>query len=472
MNKNTQVEIAVIGAGPGGYAAAFRAADLGKKVLLIDRDPNLGGVCLNRGCIPSKALLHISKVMDEAEALSKMGVTYDEPNINLEAIREHKSRIVSQLNGGIAKMAKARSVETIEGLATFKSNNELIVENKDGPTTITFQSCIIASGSSSSMIPGVLSDHPSILTSKTALDLVDVPERLLVIGGGVIGLELGQVYAALGSSISVVEFLPSLVPGADQDIIRPLERKLKKQFEAIMLSSKVLNIEAKKDGSLEVTIEGKSGKSKETYDKVLIAVGRKPNIELLKLDNTDISLDEEGFIDVDVYQRTSVKNIFAIGDIIGNPMLAHKATHEGKVAAEVASGVPSAMDARAIPSVIYTDPEVAWVGLTETEAKKNEIDYKKGEFPWAASGRAIAVGANQGKTKILFDPDTKKVLGVGIVGPSAGDIISEGVLAIEMGADAVDVGLTVHPHPTLGETTGMAAEAFEGTITDLYVPKK
>jgi len=472
MNKNKQVEIAVIGAGPGGYAAAFRAADLGKKVLLIDRDPNLGGVCLNRGCIPSKALLHISKVMDEAEALSKMGVTYDEPNINLDAIREHKNRIVSQLNGGIAKMAKARSVETIEGLATFKSNNELIVESKDGPTTITFQNCIIASGSSSSMIPGVLSDHPSILTSKTALDLVDIPERLLVVGGGVIGLELGQVYAALGSSISVVEFLPSLVPGADQDIIRPLERKLKKQFEAILLSSKVLNIEAKKDGSLEVTIEGKSGKSKETYDKVLIAVGRKPNIELLKLDNTDITLDGQGFIDVDVYQRTTVKNIFAIGDIVGNPMLAHKATHEGKVAAEVASGVPSAMDARAIPSVIYTDPEVAWVGLTETEAKKNEVDYKKGEFPWAASGRAIAVGANQGKTKILFDPETKKVLGLGIVGPSAGDIISEGALAIEMGADAVDIGLTVHPHPTLGETTGMAAEAFEGTITDLYVPKK
>ena len=472
MNKNKQVEIAVIGAGPGGYAAAFRAADLGKKVLLIDRDPNLGGVCLNRGCIPSKALLHISKVMDEAGALSKMGVTYDEPNINLDAIREHKNRIVSQLNGGIAKMAKARSVETIEGLATFKSNNELIVESKDGPTTITFQNCIIASGSSSSMIPGVLSDHPSILTSKTALDLVDIPERLLVVGGGVIGLELGQVYAALGSSISVVEFLPSLVPGADQDIIRPLERKLKKQFEAILLSSKVLNIEAKKDGSLEVTIEGKSGKSKETYDKVLIAVGRKPNIELLKLDNTDITLDEQGFIDVDVYQRTTVKNIFAIGDIVGNPMLAHKATHEGKVAAEVASGVPSAMDARAIPSVIYTDPEVAWVGLTETEAKKNEVDYKKGEFPWAASGRAIAVGANQGKTKILFDPKTKKVLGLGIVGPSAGDIISEGALAIEMGADAVDIGLTVHPHPTLGETTGMAAEAFEGTITDLYVPKK
>jgi dihydrolipoamide dehydrogenase len=472
MSKNKQVEIAVIGAGPGGYAAAFRAADLGKKVVLIDRDPNLGGVCLNRGCIPSKALLHISKVMDEAQSLSKMGVTYNAPKIDLKVIREHKDRIVSQLNGGIAKMAKARSVETIEGLAKFKSNNELVVETKEGQRIITFENCIIASGSSSSSIPGVLSDHPSILTSKTALDLVDIPERLLVVGGGVIGLELGQVYASLGSSVSVVEFLPSLVPGADQDIIRPLHRKLKKQFESIILSSKVLNIEAKKEDSLEVTIEGKTGESKEIYNKVLIAVGRKPNIELLKLDNTDISLDESGFINVDVYQRTSVKNIFAIGDIVGNPMLAHKATHEGKVAAEVASGVPSAMDARVIPSVIYTDPEVAWVGLTESEAKKNEIEYEKGEFPWAASGRAIAVGANQGKTKILFDPVTKKVLGVGIVGPSAGDIISEGALAIEMGADAVDVGLTVHPHPTLGETIGMAAEAFEGTITDLYVPKK
>ena len=472
MSKNKQVEIVVIGAGPGGYAAAFRAADLGKKVLLIDRDPNLGGVCLNRGCIPSKALLHISKVMDEAKALSKMGVSYNEPKIDIKTIREHKNRIVNQLNGGIAKMAKARAVETMEGSAEFRSNNELAVQTKEGQRVVTFKKCIIASGSSSSMIPGVLSDHPSILTSKTALDLIDIPKRLLVIGGGVIGLELGQVYASLGSSVSVVEFLPNLIPGADQDIIRPLQRKLKKQFESIILSSKVLNIEAKKNNTLEVTIEGGTGKSKEVYNKVLIAVGRKPNVELLKLENTEISLDESGFIAVDVYQRTTVKNIFAIGDIVGNPMLAHKATHEGKVAAEVASGVPSAMDARAIPSVVYTDPEVAWVGLTETEAKKNQIEYEKGEFPWAASGRAIAVGANQGKTKILFDPETKKVLGVGIVGPSAGDIISEGVLAIEMGADAVDLGLTVHPHPTLGETIGMAAEAFEGTITDLYVPKK
>ena len=472
MSKKKQVEIAVIGAGPGGYAAAFRAADLGKKVVLIDRDPSLGGVCLNRGCIPSKALLHISKVMEEAESLSKMGVTYNEPKIDLKAIREHKNKIVNQLNGGIAKMAKARNVETIEGVAAFQSNSELMVETKEGSIIITFNKCIIASGSTSSTIPGVLSDHPSILTSKTALDLVDIPKRLLVIGGGVIGLELGQVYASLGSSVSVVEFLPSLVPGADQDLIRPLQRKLKKQFESIVLSSKVLKIEAKKDNMLQVTTEDSAGESKEIYDKVLIAVGRKPNVELLKLNNTDITLDESGFINVDVYQRTSVKNIFAIGDIVGNPMLAHKATHEGKVAAEVASGVPSAMDARAIPSVIYTDPEVAWVGLTEGEAKKNEVAYEKGEFPWAASGRAIAVGANQGKTKILFDAETKKVLGVGIVGPSAGDIISEGALAIEMGADAVDVGLTVHPHPTLGETMGMAAEAFEGTITDLYVPKK
>ena len=472
MGKKKQIEIAVIGAGPGGYAAAFRAADLGKKVLLIDRDPELGGVCLNRGCIPSKALLHISKVMDEAGSLAKMGVTYNKPKIDLKAIREHKNRIVNQLNGGIAKMAKAREVETIQGVAAFKSNNQLKVETKSGPIIITFEKCIVASGSSSSTIPGVLADHPSVLTSKTALDLIDIPERLLVIGGGVIGLELVQVYASLGSTVSVVEFLPNLIPGADPDIIRPLQRKLKKQFESIILSSKVSNIEAKKDSSLEVTIEGSSGKTKKTYDKVLIAVGRKPNVELLKLDKTDIALDDKGFIKVDVYQQTTVKNIFAIGDIVGNPMLAHKATHEGKVAAEVASGVPSAMDARAIPSVVYTDPEVAWVGLTEVEAKNNEIDYEKGEFPWAASGRAIAVGANQGKTKILFDPETKKVLGVGIVGPSAGDIISEGALAIEMGADAVDVGLTVHPHPTLGETIGMAAEAFEGTITDLYVPKK
>ena len=472
MTESIHFEIVVMGAGPGGYAAAFRAADLGKKVLLIDKDPTLGGVCLNRGCIPSKALLHISKVMDEASHLSSMGVTYGKPDIDLDAIRAHKDKIVAQLNEGIAQIAKARKVESIRGTATFKSNSELKVETEDSDISVSFDKCIIATGSTSAMIPGVAADHPSVLTSRTALDLVDIPERLLVIGGGIIGLELGQVYAALGSQVSVVEFLPNLLPGTDSDLVKPLHRKLKKQFQSILLSSKVTSVEPNDDGTLNVTIENDKETLMQVYDKVLVSVGRKPNTNLLNINATDVEVDQQGFIHVDVYRRTSVKNIFAIGDIAGNPMLAHKATHEGKVAAEVASGHPAAFDVRAIPSVIFTDPEIAWAGLTETEAKENDVAYEKGEFPWAASGKAIIMGAKQGKTKILFDPETKQVLGVGIVGSGAGDMISEGMLAIEMGADAEDIGLTIHPHPTLGETFGMAAEVFQGTITDLYIPNK
>jgi len=470
--KLEQVEIVVIGAGPGGYAAAFRAADLGKKVVLIDRDPELGGVCLNRGCIPSKALLHISKAIGETSHLAKLGVSYNDPTIDINRVREHKNGIVKKLNNGIAQMAAGRKVKTIQGAASFLSNNRIQIKTGAASRTVEFDKCIIAAGSTSSMIPGVPKNHPSLLTSKTALELESIPERLLVVGGGVIGLELGQVYAALGAAVSVVEFLPNLIPEADTDLVKPLHQKLKKQFESILLSSKVSSIEPVKDSRLKVVIENKKGKTTDSYDKVLIAVGRKPNSHLLNLKVTDIEIDDKSFIKVDMYQRTTAKNIFAIGDISGNPMLAHKATHEGKVAAEVASGQPSAMDVRAIPSVVYTDPEVAWAGLTETNAKKNKIEYEKGEFPWAASGRAIAIGARQGKTKLLFDPETKQILGIGIVGPSAGDIISEGVLAIEMGADSMDIGLSVHPHPTLGETIGLAAEAFEGTITDLYVPKK
>ena len=472
MTKSIHSEIVVMGAGPGGYAAAFRAADLGKKVLLIDKDPSLGGVCLNRGCIPSKALLHISKVMDEASHLSSMGVTYGKPDIDLDAIRAHKDKIVAQLNEGIAQIAKARKVESIRGTATFKSNSELKVETENSDISVSFDKCIIATGSTSAMIPGVAADHPSVLTSRTALDLVDIPERLLVIGGGIIGLELGQVYAALGSQVSVVEFLPNLLPGTDSDLVKPLHRKLKKQFQSILLSSKVTSVEPNDDGTLNVTIENDKETLMQVYDKVLVSVGRKPNTNLLNINATDVEVDQQGFIHVDVYRRTSVKNIFAIGDIAGNPMLAHKATHEGKVAAEVASGHPAAFDVRAIPSVVYTNPEIAWAGLTETEAKENDVAYEKGEFPWAASGKAIIMGAKQGKTKILFDPETKQVLGVGIVGSGAGDMISEGMLAIEMGADAEDIGLTIHPHPTLGETFGMAAEVFQGTITDLYIPNK
>ena len=472
MTKSIHSEIVVMGAGPGGYAAAFRAADLGKKVLLIDKDPTLGGVCLNRGCIPSKALLHISKVMDEASHLSSMGVTYGKPDIDLDAIRAHKDKIVAQLNEGIAQIAKARKVESIRGTATFKSNSELKVKTENSDISVSFDKCIIATGSTSAMIPGVAADHPSVLTSRTALDLVDIPERLLVIGGGIIGLELGQVYAALGSQVSVVEFLPNLLPGTDPDLVKPLHRKLKKQFQSILLSSKVTSVEPNDDGTLNVTIENDKETLMQVYDKVLVSVGRKPNTNLLNINATDVEVDQQGFIHVDVYRRTSVKNIFAIGDIAGNPMLAHKATHEGKVAAEVASGHPAAFDVRAIPSVVFTDPEIAWAGLTETEAKENDVAYEKGEFPWTASGKAIIMGAKQGKTKILFDPETKQVLGVGIVGSGAGDMISEGMLAIEMGADAEDIGLTIHPHPTLGETFGMAAEVFQGTITDLYIPKK
>ena len=472
MTESIHSEIVVMGAGPGGYAAAFRAADLGKKVLLIDKDPTLGGVCLNRGCIPSKALLHISKVMDEASHLSSMGVTYGKPDIDLDAIRAHKDKIVAQLNEGIAQIAKARKVESIRGTATFKSNSELKVETEDSDISVSFDKCIIATGSTSAMIPGVPADHPSVLTSRTALDLVDIPERLLVIGGGIIGLELGQVYAALGSQVSVVEFLPNLLPGTDSDLVKPLHRKLKKQFQSILLSSKVTSVEPNDDGTLNVTIENDKETLMQVYDKVLVSVGRKPNTNLLNINATDVEVDQQGFIHVDVYRRTSVKNIFAIGDIAGNPMLAHKATHEGKVAAEVASGHPAAFDVRAIPSVVYTNPEIAWAGLTETEAKENDVAYEKGEFPWTASGKAVIMGAKQGKTKILFDPETKQVLGVGIVGSGAGDMISEGMLAIEMGADAEDIGLTIHPHPTLGETFGMAAEVFQGTITDLYIPNK
>ena len=472
MSKNKHTELLVIGAGPGGYAAAFRAADLGKKVTLIDRDKVMGGVCLNRGCIPSKALLHITKVMDEADSLSKMGVTYGKPKINIDAIRSHKDKIVSQLNNGIASMAKARKVEFVQGSAVFESDSSVKVKSENGDQSISFDHCIVAAGSSSSMLPGVPKNNKNILTSKTALDLENIPKSLLIIGGGVIGVELGQVYATLGSKVSLVEFLPNIIPGADQDIVKPLERKLKKQFDSIMLGSKVVEIKEKKSGLLSVKIENSSKTHTLDYEKILVAVGRKPNTEHLNLEAASVVVNEKGFIDVDNYQRTSVPTIFAIGDISDNPMLAHKATHQGKVAAEVVCGEPSIFDPKAIPSVVYTDPEVAWCGLTELQAKEDNISYAKAEFPWAASGRAIAVGANQGKTKILVDDEAKTVLGVGIVGPSAGDIISEGMLAIEMGSDVEDISLTVHPHPTLGETFALAAEVFDGTITDLYIPKK
>ncbi len=471
MVEENNFDIIVIGSGPGGYASAFRAADLGKRVLLIERDKELGGVCLNRGCIPSKTLLHISKVIHEAKELSKAGVTFSKPEINLNKVRHHKNQIISKMNTGISQMAKARKVERIEGTAIFNSNDEIQVSNDKTTQKFSFNYCIIAAGSSSSIIPGIPENDPDILTSRTALELNEVPESLLIIGGGIIGLELGQVYASLGSKVSIVEFLPHLISGADRDIVKPLERRLKNQLHKIMLSSKVTEVKRGPEGLYAVIDDGSSLK-KHNCDKILVAVGRKPNTGNLKIENTTIDCDPGGFIITDDYKRTSVNNIFAIGDITGNPLLAHKATHEGKVAAEVICGLPAAFDSRAIPNVVYTDPEIAWVGLTESEVKEQKIEYEKGDFPWAASGRAQAVGAGQGKTKIIFEKNTKKIIGLGIVGPGAGDLISEGAIAIEMGADAEDISLTVHPHPTLSESVGLASEIVEGTITDLYLPKR
>ena len=467
MKQKDTRDVVVVGAGPGGYAAAFRAADLGKKVTLIDKDKELGGVCLNRGCIPSKALLHISKTILDAQDLSKMGVHFDKPTININKVRNHKNKIVTKLNRGISHMAKARGVEVICGEASFLSNHELEVKTESENLNLLFENCIIATGSRSINLPG-LPQSSRLLTSKSALDLENIPESLLVVGGGIIGLELGQVYSSLGSKVTVVEFLPNLIAAADTDIVKPLQSQLEKQFKNIYLSSKVVSVE-EKNNKLKVSIQ-KNGKiTSESFDKALVSVGRKPNTDNLQIGNTDILIQKDGFIPVNEYQQTNLENIYAIGDIVGNPMLAHKATHQGKVAAEVCAGVPSAFDVEAIPSVVYTDPEVAWVGVTELYAKEKNIPFKKGEFPWVASGRATAVGSTYGKTKILFSPENNKVIGVGIVGVGAGDLISEAVLAIEMGADAEDLSLTIHPHPTLGETVGLSAEVFTKTITDLFI---
>ena len=472
MAKKITAEFVVIGAGPGGYTAAFRLADLGKRVLLIDRDPTLGGVCLNRGCIPSKALLHVSKIMNEAKELSKAGVIFGKPKIDLGALRKQKDKTVRRLVMGLDQMAKARKVETLEGHAAFNSNTELIVKTANETINVSFEKCIIAVGSVSLGIPGVPMDHPSVLTSKTALELKEIPETMLVIGGGAIGLELGQVYATLGTKVTIVEFMQTLIPAADFDIVEPLRKKLERQGIIVLLSSRVEKVETKGKSALSVSIQNGERNTKKTFDRVLVAIGRTPNIDLLNLEKTGVATDESGYVMVDEYQRTSIDTIFAIGDIVGNPMLAHKASHEGKVAAEVAAGKPAVFDASAIPNVVYTDPEVAWAGLTEKEAKEMDIAYKTGEFPWAASGKAAILGASEGKTKLLFDSDTERILGIGIVGPGAGDLIAEGALAIEMGADAEDIGLTVHPHPTMSETIGNASEMVTGTVTDIYLQHK
>tara|TARA_B100001113_G_scaffold205135_1_gene168221 strand:+ start:447 stop:1871 length:1425 start_codon:yes stop_codon:yes gene_type:complete len=472
MSSAKHTDILVIGSGPGGYAAAFRAADLGREVVLVDKDPTLGGVCLNRGCIPSKTLLHISKVLEEANSLKNMGVSFSKPKIDINEVRAWKSKIVSQLSNGIGQMARARKVKTIQAEASFLSDKEVQLKTKTKNEKITFDYCIIAVGSSSSAIPGIPKDNKDVLTSRTALELSRIPKSLLVIGGGYIGLEMGTVYNALGSSVSVAEFLPNLLPGADPDLVKPLARKLKKDFEEIYLSTKITSVEKAKPSGLIVKMEKNNETITKKFDQVLVSVGRTPNTKKIGIEKTNIKITDQGFISVDKYQKTSVENIFAIGDIAGNPMLAHKATHEGKVAAETICGLPAAFDAKAIPAVIFTDPEIAWVGVTEAEAKEKNISYDKGEFPWAASGKSLAIGRNEGRTKIIFDRETKRTIGVGIVGPNAGDLISEGALAIEMGADAEDISLTIHPHPTLGETFANAAEVFEGTVTDLYIPKK
>ena len=470
-------EVVVLGSGPGGYTAAFRAADLGKKVVLIERYATLGGVCLNVGCIPSKAVLHTAKVITEAEETAHHGVTFGKPDVDLEQLRTWKANeVVGKLTGGLAAMAKQRDVTVIEGLGQFTSPHQIAVTGADGKVTkIGFENAIIAAGSQATKFPGAPLDH-RIMDSTGALALADVPKRMLVIGGGIIGLEMGTVYDALGSKVSVVEFTDGLIQGCDRDLVRPLQKRMEKRFESIMLNTKVASIDAKADG-IHVSFEGVNGntdvpKGVEVYDRVLVSIGRRPNGLNIGAELAGVAVDERGFINVDKQMRTNVPHIFAIGDIVGQPMLAHKATHEGKVAAEVIAGHKVEFQAMVIPSVAYTDPEIAWAGMTETEAKAKGITIEKASFPWAASGRALSIARTEGTTKLIFDKDTHRVIGAGIVGVNAGELLAEAVLAIEMGADAHDLGLSIHAHPTLSETVCFAAEMKEGTITDLYIKKR
>jgi dihydrolipoamide dehydrogenase len=468
---DVSAQLLVVGAGPGGYTAAFRAADLGLPVTLVDRWPQLGGVCLNVGCIPSKALLHAARVIEEAQSMSAHGIRFQDPEIDAAALKQWKNRIVGKLTAGLSILAKQRKVTVVRGTARFVSPHRVEVVGEGGNRqVIGFEQCIIAAGSEPARIPG-LPDDPRVVDSTGALDLAGIPKRFLVIGGGIIGLEMACVYDALGSEVGVVELTDALMPGTDRDLVRPLEKRLMSRYAAVLTGTKVTGVTASGKG-LEVKFEGKGAPAPARYDRVLCAVGRVPNGRAIRAGAAGVTVDERGFIPVDRQMRTNVPHIFAIGDIVGQPMLAHKATHEGKVAAEVAAGQKSAFDARVIPSVAYTDPEVAWVGVTETEAQSSGRRLGKGLFPWMASGRSLALNRDEGFTKLLFDPETHRVVGGGIVGTNAGDLISEVALAIEMGATAADVGLTVHPHPTLSETVAFAAEAFEGTLTDLFIPKK
>ncbi|MBM4228522.1 MAG: dihydrolipoyl dehydrogenase [Gammaproteobacteria bacterium] len=468
------VDLLVLGAGPGGYTAAFRAADLGLEVALVERNPVLGGVCLNVGCIPSKALLHAAKVIADARDMQAHGITFGEPTIALDKLRGWKDKVIGQLTGGLQALAKQRKVQVVTGTGCFTGPHTLQVQGANGETTITFKQAIIAAGSEPVPLPGASPDvlaDPRVMDSTGALALADIPTRLLVIGGGIIGLEMATVYAELGSEVTVVELTEGIMPGADRDLVKPLEKRLRGILSGLHVGTRVTRVVP---GPKAVTVhfEGKGAPAEASFERVLVSVGRRANSAGLGLEALGVPVDARGLIATNAERRTSVPHVFAIGDITHGPMLAHKATHEGKVAAEVAAGHKAAFDARGIPSVAYTDPEVAWVGLTETEAKARNIAYEKAVFPWAANGRALSMGRGEGMTKLLFDATDKRLVGAGIVGPSAGDLIAEAALAIEMGADAEDIGLTIHPHPTLAETVAMAAEMFAGTITDLYVPRR
>ncbi|GAB5380895.1 MAG: dihydrolipoyl dehydrogenase [Aliiglaciecola sp.] len=465
-----KTQLVVLGAGPGGYSAAFRAADLGIETVIVDARETLGGVCLNVGCIPSKALLHVAKVIDDAKDMAHHGVVFGEPKIDLDKVRSWKDSVVSQLTKGLSGMSKMRKVKHVQGYGKFTGSNTLEVEGKDGKTTISFDNAIIAAGSEPVELPFIPHDDERVIDSTGALEMKDIPGKMLVLGGGIIGLEMGTVYRALGSQIDVVEFLDQLIPAADKDIIKVYQKYVKDKFN-VMLETKVTAVEAKKDG-LYVTFEGKQAPAEPVkYDKVLVAVGRRPNGSLVDAEKAGVAVDERGFINVDKQMRTNVANIYAIGDLVGQPMLAHKAVHEGHVAAEVIAGKKHYFDPKCIPSVAYTDPEVAWVGVTEKEAKEQGLKYESATFPWAASGRAIASGRTEGMTKMIFEKDTNRVIGGAIIGINAGEMLGEIGLAIEMGADAEDVALTIHAHPTLNESIGLAAEIFEGSITDLPNPK-
>jgi dihydrolipoamide dehydrogenase len=464
-------EVMVLGSGPGGYTAAFRAADLGKQVVLVERYPVLGGVCLNVGCIPSKALLHAARVISEAQEMSPFGIAFGKPKIEIAKLRDWKDGVVDKSIRGLAGLAKQRKVQVVQGIGKFTSPHMIEVKTPNGVKKVSFDYAIIAAGSSVARIPGFPYDDPRLMDSTGALKLEDVPKRLLVIGGGIIGLEMATVYDAIGSKVTVVELLDGLIPGADRDLIRPLHKRIEKRYEGIYLKTKVAKLEAQKDG-LKATFEGESAANPQVYDRVLLAVGRRPNGKEIDAQAAGVNVTDRDFIPADKYMRTNVPHIYAIGDIIGEPMLAHKASHEGKLAAEIIAGHKRAFDARTIASVAYTDPEVAWMGLTETQARAQGTEIEKAVFPWAASGRARATAREEGMTKLIFDRNTRRLLGAGMVGPNAGELIAETVLALEMGADAEDIGLTIHPHPTLSETVFFAAEIAEGSITDLYMPKR